>query len=70
MEFLLLADVGAEADHPGAVFFLDPGHQHYGVEAARVSGEIFHVADIKPRNREECKVEISPANPLIFLVQP
>ena len=37
VEFLFLPDVGAEADHLGVVFFLDPGHQHRGVESAGVS---------------------------------
>ena len=37
VQFLFLPDVGAEADHLGVVFFLDPGHQHRGVESAGVS---------------------------------
>ena len=50
VEFLLLADVGAEADHLGVVFFLDPGQEHRGVETARVSENNFHVAQIKAAN--------------------
>ena len=45
VEFLLLPDVGAEGDHLGVVFFFDPGKQHRGVEAARVSQNNFHNRD-------------------------
>ncbi len=37
VEFLLLPDVGAEADHFGIIFFLDPGHQDGSIEAAGIS---------------------------------
>ena len=50
-EFLLLADVGAEGDHLRVVFFLDPGQQHRGVEAAGVCENDFHIDLNLPANK-------------------
>jgi hypothetical protein len=58
LEFLLLADVSAEADHLGIVFFLDPRHEDRGVKTARISENDFHVAEIKAPNQRKRKVEM------------
>ena len=59
-QFVFLADVGAEGDHFGVVFFLDPGKQDGRVESAGVCENNFHAADIKPRTGAKGKIETQP----------
>ena len=43
VELLLLADVGAEADHLGIVLFFDPLDDHGGVKSAGIGDDYFHL---------------------------
>ena len=42
LEFLLLADVGAEGDDLGVILFLEPGEDDGGIESARISENNLH----------------------------